>query len=39
LRAINIFREEIDRTIALLGARSIEELDSRFLHFGNAVTK
>ena len=33
LRAINIFREEIDRTIALLGARSIEELDSRFLHF------
>jgi len=39
LRAINIFREEIDRTIALLGARSIEELDSRFLHFGDAVTK
>ncbi len=38
LRAINIFREEIDRTIALLGARSIEELDNRFLHIGDAVT-
>jgi len=35
LRAINIFRDEIDRTIALLGARSIEELDSRFLHLGD----
>ena len=33
LRAINIFREEIDRTIAQLGVRSIEELDSRYLHF------
>jgi len=39
LRAINIFREEIDRTIALLGARSIEELDSRFLHLDDAVTR
>ena len=33
LRAINIFREEIDRTIAQLGVRSIEELDSRYLLF------
>ena len=35
LRAIHIFREEIDRTIAQLGVRSIEELDGGFLHFSD----
>ncbi len=31
-RAIAIFREEIDRVMALLGARGITDLDRRFLH-------
>jgi isopentenyl diphosphate isomerase/L-lactate dehydrogenase-like FMN-dependent dehydrogenase len=30
-RAITIFREEIDRTMALLGVRSVAELDRRYL--------
>jgi L-lactate dehydrogenase (cytochrome)/(S)-mandelate dehydrogenase len=32
-RAIGILREEIDRVMALIGARSIEELGTEFLHF------
>lgn len=32
-RAIGILREEIDRVMALIGARSIEELNPEFLHF------
>jgi isopentenyl diphosphate isomerase/L-lactate dehydrogenase-like FMN-dependent dehydrogenase len=32
-RAIGILREEIDRVMALIGARSIEELGPEFLHF------
>jgi isopentenyl diphosphate isomerase/L-lactate dehydrogenase-like FMN-dependent dehydrogenase len=32
-RAISILREEIDRVMALTGARSIEELGPEFLHF------
>lgn len=31
-RAINIFREEIDRTMALLGCNSIAELGPQYLH-------
>jgi isopentenyl diphosphate isomerase/L-lactate dehydrogenase-like FMN-dependent dehydrogenase len=32
-RAIALLREEIGRVMALLGARSVEELGSEFLHF------
>jgi isopentenyl diphosphate isomerase/L-lactate dehydrogenase-like FMN-dependent dehydrogenase len=32
-RAIAIFREEIDRVMALLGARSVDELTPELLHF------
>lgn len=32
-RAIALFREEIDRVMALIGARTIEELGPEFLHF------
>jgi isopentenyl diphosphate isomerase/L-lactate dehydrogenase-like FMN-dependent dehydrogenase len=35
-RAIGILREEIDRVMALIGARSIEELGPEFLHFTDA---
>lgn len=35
-RAIGIFREEIDRVMALLGCRSIAELNADYLHFANA---
>ena len=32
-RAITLFREEIDRVMALLGVRSVEELGPELLHF------
>lgn len=32
-RAITILREEIDRVMALIGVRSVGELDSDYLHF------
>jgi isopentenyl diphosphate isomerase/L-lactate dehydrogenase-like FMN-dependent dehydrogenase len=32
-RAIDLFREEISRVMALLGARSVPELGPEFLHF------
>ena len=32
-RAIALFREEIDRVMALIGARSVAELGPEFLHF------
>jgi isopentenyl diphosphate isomerase/L-lactate dehydrogenase-like FMN-dependent dehydrogenase len=32
-RAITLFREEIDRVMALLGARSVAELGPELLHF------
>lgn len=34
-RALAIFREEIDRVMALLGCRSVAELDSEILHFAD----
>jgi (S)-mandelate dehydrogenase len=34
-RAINIFREEIDRVMALIGVRSIDELGPEYLHFAD----
>ena len=34
-RAIQIFREEIDRVMALLGARSVAELGPELLHFAD----
>jgi isopentenyl diphosphate isomerase/L-lactate dehydrogenase-like FMN-dependent dehydrogenase len=33
VRAIALFREEIDRVMALIGARSVAELGPEFLHF------
>jgi len=36
-RAISIFRDEIDRVMALLGCRSISELNTDHLHFANAA--
>jgi (S)-mandelate dehydrogenase len=35
-RAIAIFRDEIDRVMALLGVRSVAELDCRYLQRGDA---
>jgi isopentenyl diphosphate isomerase/L-lactate dehydrogenase-like FMN-dependent dehydrogenase len=35
-RAITIFREEIERTMALLGVRSVAELDRRYLQRADA---
>ena len=32
-RAIALFREEIDRVMALIGARSVAELGPEYLHF------
>ena len=37
-RAIAIFREEIDRVMALIGARSVADLDRRFLLDSDAST-
>ena len=37
LRAIDILREETDRVMALIGARSIDELGPEFLHFTDAA--
>jgi isopentenyl diphosphate isomerase/L-lactate dehydrogenase-like FMN-dependent dehydrogenase len=34
-RALAIFREEIDRVMALLGCRNVAELDSEILHFAD----
>jgi len=36
-RAIGIFREEIDRVMALLGCSSIAGLNADYLHFANAA--
>jgi isopentenyl diphosphate isomerase/L-lactate dehydrogenase-like FMN-dependent dehydrogenase len=36
-RAIDIFREEIDRVMALLGCRSVAELNPDHLHFANST--
>ena len=36
-RAIGIFRDEIDRVMALLGCRSIADLNADHLHFANAA--
>ncbi|HWI15423.1 MAG TPA: alpha-hydroxy-acid oxidizing protein, partial [Burkholderiales bacterium] len=38
-RAIAILREEIDRVMALIGARNIAELTPEFLHFTNAQVR
>jgi (S)-mandelate dehydrogenase len=31
-RALGLFREEIDRVMALIGCRSVDEIDAEFLH-------
>jgi len=36
-RAIGIFRDEIDRVMALLGCRSVSELNTDYLHFASAA--
>jgi (S)-mandelate dehydrogenase len=36
-RAITLFREEIDRVMALLGARGVAELGPEFLHFADST--
>jgi L-lactate dehydrogenase (cytochrome)/(S)-mandelate dehydrogenase len=38
-RAIQIFREEIDRVLALLGCPGVEALDGTCLHFGSAARR
>jgi (S)-mandelate dehydrogenase len=38
-RAIALFREEIDRVMALIGCRSVAELNPDFLHFTDAAMR
>lgn len=38
-RALGIFREEIDRVMALIGCRSVAELSPELLHFADAVLR
>jgi isopentenyl diphosphate isomerase/L-lactate dehydrogenase-like FMN-dependent dehydrogenase len=38
-RALQIFREEIDRVMALLGCRSIDELGPQYLHITDPVLR
>jgi isopentenyl diphosphate isomerase/L-lactate dehydrogenase-like FMN-dependent dehydrogenase len=38
-RALGIFREEIDRVMALLGCCSVAELDSEILHFAESTLR
>lgn len=38
-RAIGIFREEIDRVMALIGCRSVAELGPEYLHFADSALR